>query len=185
MSQEELQLLLSFFKILANETRLKILGLLSTEERSVGELAGLLRLKEPTISHHLSKMKALSLVLMKTEGNTHLYSLNEAALNGLKKDIFRPEKMQTFVEDVEVSSWEKKVLKTYFEDDKLKQIPASRKKRLVVLKYLIEFFDFNRQYSEKEVNHIIGQYHWDFATLRREMIADKLMERKNSVYWRI
>ena len=42
MSEEQFQQLLSFFKVLGNESRLKILGLLATQERSVGELAALL-----------------------------------------------------------------------------------------------------------------------------------------------
>ena len=52
MPEAELQTLLSFFKVLADESRLKILGILATQERSVEELAELLQLKTPTVSHH-------------------------------------------------------------------------------------------------------------------------------------
>ena len=55
MGTEEFQTLLQLFKALANEDRLKILGILATRERSIGELATLLDLKAPTVSHHLSR----------------------------------------------------------------------------------------------------------------------------------
>ncbi|HEX6479903.1 MAG TPA: metalloregulator ArsR/SmtB family transcription factor, partial [Ktedonobacteraceae bacterium] len=80
MPQEEFEVLLQFFKVLADETRLKMLGILATREHSVEELAALLQLKAPTISHHLAKLKELNLVDMRSEGNTHFYWLNAEAL---------------------------------------------------------------------------------------------------------
>lgn len=62
MSNDQFQRLLNFFKVLGNESRLKILGLLANQERSVGELAALLELREPTVSHHLATMKELGLI---------------------------------------------------------------------------------------------------------------------------
>jgi hypothetical protein len=35
------------------------------------------------------------------------------------------------------------------------------------------------------VNAIIKRYHPDTATLRRELIGNKLMQRENGVYWRV
>ncbi|WP_289501500.1 metalloregulator ArsR/SmtB family transcription factor [Gloeocapsopsis sp. IPPAS B-1203] len=77
-----MQSLLRFFKVLANESRLKMLGILASRECSVEELATLLQLKEPTVSHHLNKLKELNLVKMHPEGNTHLYQLDGEALQG-------------------------------------------------------------------------------------------------------
>ena len=45
-------MLLQFFKALAHESRLRLLGLVATREHSVQELAALVALKEPTVSHH-------------------------------------------------------------------------------------------------------------------------------------
>jgi DNA-binding transcriptional ArsR family regulator len=44
MSDEKFALLLQFFKVIGNESRLKIIGLLANGERNVGELAELLDL---------------------------------------------------------------------------------------------------------------------------------------------
>jgi DNA-binding transcriptional ArsR family regulator len=184
MSEQELQLLLQFFKTLADQTRLKILGLVSNQERSVGELADLLALKEPTVSHHLAKLKELDLVEMRAEGNVRLYRLNRAALNALNQRMFSLEQITAFSEDIDADAFEQKVFKDYFEDGQLKQIPTKQKKLLVVLRFLAEQFEPDHRYTEREVNAIIERYHPDFASLRRELIDFHFMQRENSIYWR-
>lgn len=67
--------------------------------------------------------------------------------------------------------------------DRLKEIPASRKKRLVILKWLASQFEAGVNYSELLVNEIIKRYHPECATLRRELIGYQLMQRENGVYW--
>lgn len=185
MGQQEFDHLLRFFKALANESRLKILGILATRECSVEELAALLGLKEPTVSHHLTKLKELGLVRMQADGNTHLYQLDGEQLQALNKNVFTPEQMASLVDDMAYDTWERKVLHNFFADGRLKEIPASRKKRIVILKWLVNQFDPGRKYPEAEVNEIIARYHPDYATIRREFIGNKLMARKNGLYWRL
>lgn len=95
MAITDFDTLLSFFKVLANENRLKLVGILSGQECSVEELAALLKLQEPTVSHHLNKLKELHLVQMRPEGNTHLYRLNNEALRELNKAMFTEDQMAT------------------------------------------------------------------------------------------
>lgn len=193
MKNEQFKILLRFFKALADESRLKIVGILASQECSVEELAALLQLKEPTVSHHLAKLKELHLVSMRPEGNAHLYQLDSEALQNLSKEIFTPEKMASLVEGVSTQAWENKVLKTYIEGDfqnpeavqHLKEIPASRKKRLVVLKWLVEKFEVGVKYPERNVNEIIKRYHPDFATLRRELVGYQLLMREQAIYCRL
>ncbi|MBF2066769.1 MAG: metalloregulator ArsR/SmtB family transcription factor [Calothrix sp. C42_A2020_038] len=192
MKNEQFKILLRFFKALADESRLKILGILASQECSVEELAALLQLKEPTVSHHLARLKELNLVSMRPEGNAHLYQLDSEVLQNLSTEIFTPEKMASLVEDVSTQAWENKVLKTYIEGDfqnseavqRLKEIPASRKKRLVILKWLVEKFEVGIKYPERTVNEIIKRYHPDCATLRRELVGYQLMQREQGIYCR-
>lgn len=192
MKNEQFQILLRFFKALADESRLKILGILANQEFSVEELAALLELKEPTVSHHLSRLKELNLVSMRPDGNAHLYKLDCEALQNISKEIFTPEKMASLVEDVSVEAWENKVLNTFIEGDfdnsestqHLKEIPASRKKRLVILKWLVNKFEVGVNYPERTVNEIIKRYHPDCATLRRELVGYQLMHREQGIYRR-
>lgn len=188
MSQERLEILLQFFKALANENRLKIFGILANHERSVEELATLLDLKAPTVSHHLSKLKELGLVAMRADRNDHLYRLNKVNLHTLAKNTlasFTLDKVVNLAEGVEYDLWERKVLDNFLDGGNIKTIPASHKKRLVVLKWLVSYFDEGIQYPEKEVNRIIERHHPDYCTLRREFIINGLMERENDIYWRI
>ncbi len=185
MPQEEFETLLQFFKAVADETRLKLLGILATREHSVEELAALLQLKAPTISHHLAKLKELNLVGMRSEGNIHIYWLNAEALRNSSKGLLSSEKMASLVNDVEGDAFERKVLKDFFEGTRLKEIPASRKKRSVILKWLANQFDPGVHYSEVQVNEILQRYHPDSATLRREMIGEHLLQREKGFYWRI
>lgn len=185
MEQGEFQTLLRFFKALANENRLKILGLLANRECSVGEVATLLELKEPTISHHLGKLKGAGLVEMRVVGNDHLYRLNASALEGMSREILSSEKMGALVGDIEYDAWERKVLDVFLEGDRITAIPTGYKKRLVILKWLVSHFEEDVQYSEKQVNEIIQRHNPDYCTFRREFIDNNLMERESGVYWRI
>lgn len=193
MNKEQFQTLLQFFKALADESRLKILGILANQECSVEELAALMQLKEPTVSHHLAKLRELNLVTMRPEGNSRIYQLDSEVLQSISKEIFTTEQLASLIEDVDTEAWESKVLKNYLEIEHsstgivqtLKEIPASRKKRLVILKWLANKFELEVHYSEREVNDLLKTYHPDYATLRRELIGYQLMQRENGVYWRL
>jgi DNA-binding transcriptional ArsR family regulator/dienelactone hydrolase len=186
MAQEEFQALLQFFRVLADENRLKLLGILAQGERSVEELAAQLQLKAPTISHHLAKLREIHLVNMRTDGNTHYYRLDVEALRDASKQLLTPEKMTSWAVSTDGDAWEQKVLRDFFEGERLKEIPASRKKRSVILKWLAERFDYDTVYTEKQVNEILQRYHVDSASLRREMINSKeaLIQREHMLYWR-
>ncbi|NEU71931.1 metalloregulator ArsR/SmtB family transcription factor [Hassallia byssoidea VB512170] len=190
MQKESFPILLRFFKALADDSRLKIVGILANQECSVEELALLLHLKEPTISHHLTKLNELNLVKMRSSGNTQLYKLDSEILQSFSKEIFTSVEITSVVEDEESQVWSNKVLKNYISSDRtnshprLKEIPASRKKRLVILKWLANNFEIKVNYPESKVNEILKRYHPDCATLRRELICHQLMQRENGIYWR-
>ncbi len=192
MKNEKLQNLLRFFKALADESRLKIIGILANQECSVEELAVLLELKEPTISHHLTKLKQLELVRMRPEGNTHFYQLDKSVLQNVSKEAFYPEKIASLADDVNLQSWETKVLNTYIEGDfrnsksgqYLREIPNSSKKRLTILKWVIEKFELGAEYPQDKLDEILKGYYPDSETLRKALIDSRLMQEENGMYWR-
>ena len=81
--------------------------------------------------------------------------------------------------------WEEKILANFLEGERLKRLPARWKKRMVVLRWLVEKFEKGRRYPQAELNRILAQHHPDTATIRREFIVYGLMDREKSVYWRI
>jgi biotin operon repressor len=183
MDPDKFQILLEFFKALADESRLRLIGLLAQGECSVEELASRVDLKEPTVSHHLQRLRNLGLVTLRQEGNSRLYSLCSDALQRLSKEMLALE-MITAPEADSEARWDNKVLATFVQGDVLVSIPASRKKRQVVLHWLVERFSPGQTYTEAEVNRLIQPAHADSATLRRELVASGLLVRQEGCYLR-
>ena len=177
--------LLEFFKAMAHDSRLRIVGLLAQGERSVQELASALGLKEPTVSHHLAILKAQGIVTARADGNTRWHALDREALATLAQRVLQPAS-EALTAPAGADAWETKVLQAFVDaDGKLKQIPASRKKRGVVLRWLMRGFAPDRRYGEAEVNDVIQARHWDSATLRRELVGHHMLARKDRIYWRL
>ena len=186
MPEADLATLLAFFKAMANESRLRIVGLLAERERSVQELAALLDLKEPTVSHHLAALKALGLVTARPEGVVRWHALRIETLTELNRSLLDPAGGVALAHEVAPAedAWEAKVLASYVDaQGKLAAIPASRRKRAIVLKWLARQFREGRRYREAEVNEILQRRHWDCATLRRELVGHGMMARQAGVYW--
>ncbi len=80
--------LVAIFKALADSSRLKIVGLRAQQPYTVEQLAAMLGLKPPTISHHLSKLAEVGLVSAKAEGYYNVYYLEKDALSGNMQRIF-------------------------------------------------------------------------------------------------
>lgn len=179
---DDFQKLLTFFQAMGNESRLKILAILADRDCTVRELAEMLGKKEPTISEHLAMLKEAGLVTMRPEGNYRIYSFNAQALTTLNKELLNREQLASLADETEN---DQKVLQNFLDGERLTIIPASRKKLLVVLHWLVNKFEYGREYPEKEVNTIIQQHHEDYATLRRELIGYNLMKREKGIYWRI
>ena len=79
---------------------------------------------------------------------------------------------------------ERKILETFLEGDRIRQLPARQKKRLVVLRWLLDRFEPGRRYSHAELNALIRQHHPDSASIRREWIEFGMMDRDQEAYWR-
>ena len=74
------------------------------------------------------------------------------------------------------------VLSAFFSEGRLTRIPAKHIKRLVVLERLLGEFREKDVYHEREVNAILGNFHDDVATLRREFIMNRYMTREKGYY---
>jgi len=80
------------------------------------------------------------------------------------------------------------VMKFLDSENRVKNYPSKRKKKIHVLGYLIEKFQENREYTEQEVNEVLGKYHTfnDVCFLRRELVEIGYLNRTRdcSKYWR-
>ncbi len=175
-----LPVLLDFYKAMADRSRLEIVGLLSRRPASVGELAELLDLREPTVSHHLGRLREVGLVSVAADGTTRRYSLESARLNEMSRAILAsPTHHVARAEEHDAA-----VMRSFVHGDRLVEIPAKRSKRDVILHWLVERFPPGRRMPESQVNELIARAHEDTAWLRRELVGAGLLQRERGVYWR-
>ena len=76
-------------RALGDETRLKILKLLSAKDLYLTEIAQLLDLSKPTIKHHLALLRAAGLVTITEAGTVIYYSLRRSGLDEASTDLKR------------------------------------------------------------------------------------------------
>ena len=67
--------------------------------------------------------------------------------------------------------------------------PKKPSEKEIVIQFLSNKFEYDKKYSEKEVNKIINKFHLfnDIALLRRELVSRKFLSRKDygSEYWKV
>lgn len=69
-----------FAKAIADETRQQIMRLCCCQWLSVGEIVEATQVSQPTVSHHLSLLRAAGLVKTRREGKRIFYTLNQQRL---------------------------------------------------------------------------------------------------------
>ena len=185
VSVERSEYLLEFFKVLADEKPLQIVGLLARQDYSVKEQAAILNLSPATTSHHLRRLLKAELVKARAEQHYHIYSLDLITLRNRSQEILSRDALWETAEELDLDAYDRKVLRDFMVDGRLRSIPRQWKKRQVIHRYLADQFEAGRRYPEREVNEIISRTHDDFATLRRELVDTRLLAREREVYWRI
>ena len=176
---------IALLKCLADKSRLQILKSLDKEDMYVELLAERLGLSAATISFHLKKLQEAGCVTSSKSQYYTMYSLKKEAFEVRLMDMLSVQSDEAAVQAKREAQYRKKVIDTFFEYGKLKAIPAQRKKRRIVLEEIAKCFEFDRTYTEREVNIIIADFHDDFCTIRREMIMERLMARDHQIYWRL
>lgn len=178
---QHLDALVRFYKALADPTRLRMVGLLAQRPMYGQELAEQLAVKPPTISHHLAELRAAGLLRSRKVDNYHYFELDLDHLRQLSGSLFEEEPRPQRPPRADERA---RVISTYLVDGRLTSIPMQRKRVIYILEELVRRFDYDRTYTEAEVNTMLGAVHEDVATLRREMVGYKLLARERGVYWR-
>lgn len=176
---------IQLFKCLADKSRLQILKSLMKEDMYVELLAERLNLTSATISFHLRKLEAAKAVVSHKEQYYTIYSVCRENLQTNIVDIISETSDDEVTQLKREIEYKEKVVSTFFKYGKLIKIPTQRKKELICLEEIVKSFEVGREYSEKEVNEIIKSYNEDYCTIRRDMIAENLMQRDDSIYIRI
>lgn len=188
--------LLYMLKALAEEKRITLLRLMHQQEYSVGDLAQLVELSEPTVSHHLTRLREVGLINLRTAGTQRFYRVNESGLTRFKRLADEIEQMPLTTQPAESDeSWidkldwpeeDRKVLRGLTHGGKLLHIPNKHKKWLVILRWLATLFQADMLYTEKDVNDILKSvFEEDYVALRRGLVDMGYLrrERGGGKYW--
>jgi biotin operon repressor len=170
-------------KVIADESRLRILGLLAGGPLVGREIAARLDLTPPTVSHHMRKLVNAGIVTATSDAQMQRYALNSELLLDMRRAPLGPPSRERPAEEQDAAgAYRAKVLRNFFEGERLKSIPAQRKQRVIVLQKLLERFDPARTYHEREVNELLRPAHDDVASLRRELVDYGFMTREGGIY---
>ncbi len=173
------------FKCLSDKSRLQILKSLAIEDMYVERLSERLGVTAATISFHLKKLAEAGAVTSYKSQYYMMYSLNKEIFQMPILDILTERSDEAEIQQQRDQEYRQRVIDSFFEYGKLKSIPVQRKKERIILEEIVRHFEYDRVYSEREVNIIIADFHDDFCTLRRDMISEKLMDRDRNGYWRV
>jgi len=167
-------------RALADPERLAIAGLLARDDRTADELAAALGIEPKRIRTHLGKLTAAGVVRVAADRRTYRLdreTLRRAAsLVGPAREAGLALGAATDEEEV--------VLRSFFRNGRLVEIPMKRSKRRIVLERVALEFEPGRRYEEKEVNVIVGAFFNDHAALRRYLVDEGFLDRDHGVYWR-
>ncbi len=175
----------NILRVIADREKVKLLGLLCDAPLPLHTLAQLAGLTEGETMRHIGTLKEAGMLeeTFAEDGFRWRYQPKpvHAALVALKQDA----KPVLADGSEEWTADEAKVLGDFFVNGRLKTIPAQRKKREIVLRFLASKFELGRTYTEQEVSFLLLDYHEDYASLRREMVDTGLMARENGIYRRL
>ena len=189
--------LLDLLKALGDESRLSILRLLNEREYTVGDLAERIQLGEPTVSHHLTRLREVELVTLRMAGNQRFYRVNQIGLAKFKQLVTAIEQIPVVPEPIiSDESWidaldwpeeDRQVLRDYTVNGQLTDLPVKMKKLLVILRWMVTLFEYERLYTEPEINTVLRRvFEHDYVSARRELVDLGFLrrERGGGKYWR-
>ncbi|HEX2118125.1 MAG TPA: DUF2087 domain-containing protein [Acidimicrobiales bacterium] len=166
--------------LLAEESRLKVVAAIALGATDEPQIVARTGLAAKTVRKGLDRLIRGGLVEATPGGGLRVATerIKEAAQRAAA------ERPQPRPEELGATADQAQVLRNYLVDGRLSHIPATRSKRLVVLDFLAGQFEPGRTYPEEQVNYVLGRFHVDYAALRRYLVEEELLERRDGFYWR-
>jgi hypothetical protein len=178
--------LIATLKLLSDVGRLRLVGQLAAGPANARELADALRMPIATVIRQVGLLRRFALV--RPVGERFELRLDTLQSIGRRLDELEaraPLPLMVGPDGRPLPDEDAKVLRGYLDDGRLTTIPATERKRRVVVRWLRDqVFTEDRGYPEKEVNQRLALYHPDVASLRRYMVDSGLATRERGVYRR-
>lgn len=167
-------------RALADPERLAIAGRLAHSGATATDLADGLEIPVTRIRRHLNRLSAAGIVRVDDDRKT--YRLDAQTLRWAAEQVGPPREAGLTLGAA--SEDEEAVLRAFFRNGRLTEIPAKESKRRVVLERIALEFEPGVRYEEKTVNAIVGRFFSDHAALRRYLVDEGFLDRDHGEYWR-
>jgi hypothetical protein len=164
--------------LLAEQGRLRAVAALALGATSLAEVASAAGLDAPAALRALDRLVARGLV---AGGPDVGYRLRTERLAATAQAAASARPVPPLDESLDGVDG---VVRNFLVDGRLKGIPAARSKRLAVLDWLAGRFEPGRVYPERDVNSILRTVYDDYAALRRHLVDEEFLERRDGFYWR-
>lgn len=172
----------NILKALSDNSRLQILTTLIDKPQYVEEIAQRINLAVSTTSFHLKKLENAGLVSKEKKQYYYIYSANIEMLDMPLRELLVFENDDKLNQEKRIDSYKTKVLKTFYKNKRLTKLPVQFKKKMIVFEPILNQFDTEKVYSEKEVDEIINVFFDDHCEIRRFFIDNNFMERNDGNY---
>jgi hypothetical protein len=160
--------------LLGDEDRLRVVAAIALGAQTVDDVARTANLPVEEVRRMLQRLVAAGVVSREDGLRIDVAPFRDAARE-------RPPRQR---ELPGATPQQARVLRNFVEGGRLESLPARASQRRVVLEYLAGRFDDGTEYTEREVNELLSAYHDDFASLRRYLVDEGLLNRTSGVYRR-
>jgi biotin operon repressor len=167
-------------RALADPERLAIAGLLARGDASATELAETLGLPLKRVRSHLNRLNATGVARLREDRQG--YRLDAETLRWAAEQVGPPREPGMALGAANED--EEGVLRAFFRDGRLTEIPTKHTKRVIVLERIALEFEPGRRYHEKEVNVVVARFFDDHAAIRRALVDEGFLDRDHGEYWR-
>ena len=166
--------------LLADDARLRCFAAVVLGARTTGEVAAATGLDPRSTVTALERLAGGGLVAAGEGGLLAVPGRFGEAARAAARD--RP---QVRPEELGATPAQAAVLRSFLTPEgRLTRLPSSVSKRRVVLDFLAGRFEPGRAYPEAEVTFLLGQVHPDYASLRRALVDEGFLDRREGFYWR-
>jgi hypothetical protein len=167
-------------RALADPERLSIAGTLARGDASASALSDAVGIPLARVRRHVNRLTATGVVRLADDRKT--YRLDSETLRWAAEQVGPPR--DTGLALGAANEREEVVLRTFFRNGRLTEIPAKESKRRIVLERIALEFEPGIRYDEKTVNAIVGRFYNDHAALRRYLVDEGFLDRDKGEYWR-
>jgi hypothetical protein len=167
-------------RALADPERLRIAGALAAGDATAKTLSETLELPLARVRRHLTRLAAAGVARVQPDHRT--YRLDRDTLRWAAEQVGPPR--DAGIALGAANEDEEAVLRAFFRDGRVTEIPTKAGKRRIVLERIALEFEPGRRYDEREVNAIVGAFFNDHASLRRYLVDEGFLDREAGAYWR-